>query len=236
MMKKQFWNFIIAGVGALLVVSQIDFNKEPTLYGNIPHSVEVFSLAKKESVSSEPLFPRTHKVYDLRKQEPVYMGDKVNALRANLYFESANQIRLHGHDVAYEQMVWITWVTIKRSYMFHNKSIPDAVLRVKYDKDGKIIKNTAHYSWMADGQDVKIIEKDLMSQEAYWMADEIVHGVLSGKIPDPTNGHDHYCTLAVEKTTKWVKDMKKESRIVIGDHVFYASPYPLTRPRPAKGF
>lgn len=235
-MKNQLWNIVIASIGAALIVSQIDFTKEPQVCSNASHTVEVFALQSSQPVTSVPLFNRTHKVYDQRQGAAVYMGDAATALRTNLYFEAADQIAKYGYDVAYEEMVWITWATIKRSYMFHNQDIPDAILRVKYDKSGNIIKDSAHYSWMADGQKVKVITKDAASQNAYWLADEVVNGVLSGSIPDPTNGHDHYCTLAVERHTRWVKDMKKGSRKVIGDHVFFASPYPYTRARPSKGF
>lgn len=231
-MKNQLSNFVIALTMATIVVFQIDWNKEPELIGEIPKP-EVLAL-NTETAKSEKLQKYTYKVYDSRLQETIDMGNVVNALRANLYFEAGNQIAKFGHDVAREQMIWITWVTIKRSYMFHNKSIQDAVLKVKY-KNGEIEKYSAHYSWMADGEKIKKIEKDAASQDAYWLADEVVHGVLSGLIPDPTSGHDHYCTLAVEKKTRWVKDMKKESRKIIGDHVFFSSPYPYTRPRPQGG-
>lgn len=223
-----FTNFFIAFAMAVVVILNIDFSKEPVIYGNSA-SIELGSVETNRLDKPEDLFKHTYKVYDDRTGDMVNMGNDLAALRSNLYFEASNQISKYGYEVAKKEMVWIAYATIKRSYMFNNNSVADAVLRVKYDENGKIIKNTAHYSWMADGQDVKTIRKDQASQEAYWLAHEVAEGVLSGKIKDPTNGHDHYCTLAVEKKTKWVKDMKKSSRVVIGDHVFFSSPYKMTR-------
>jgi hypothetical protein len=221
-------NLLVATAMVAVLGLSINFNNEPVVYGNSAE-IEVGTASVERPTSTADLYKHTRKVYDERIGEIVNTGDDLAALRSNLYFEATNQIRKYGYDVAKDEMIWIAFVTLKRSYMFNNNSVADAVLRVKYDKNGKIIKNTAHYSWMADGQDVKKIRKDNASQDAYWLSHEVAEGVLSGKIKDPTKGHDHYCTLKVEKTTKWVKDMKKDSRVIIGDHVFFASPYKMTR-------
>ena len=52
------------------------------------------------------------------------------------------------------------------------------------------------------------------------MCESLIFDINNGKnYYDPTNGSDHYCTVAVIAKTKWARN--KSPEIVIGGHAFY---------------
>jgi spore germination cell wall hydrolase CwlJ-like protein len=155
----------------------------------------------------------TVNVYNERLGKYVNLNSDLGALSANVYFESANQPTAG--------QVAVAWVTLNRLKYFSNTSIQGAVKNTKIDSYGQPVKDKCHFSWYCDGQLIKVIKSDDVSQNAFSKAVAIADKVINNNVKDPTNGATHYCTLAVEKTTWWVPYMKKETRKVIGDHVFY---------------
>lgn len=161
------------------------------------------------------------RVFHISTDREVNMESDIGCMTSNVYFEGANQIDLGK--------VGIAFVTKKRSKMWGNKTICDAVKKTNYDVYGMIKTNQCHYSWNCDGDPVKFVNDDTKSNEAWYYSWKLSESVINGKVKDPTKGADHYCTLKAEKlwlTEKkggawWIDYMKPESRVVIGDHVFY---------------
>lgn len=189
-----------------------DFESIKKEDGVFSESIEYIGSIEKTNIKSINLHAR-NKVFNKATKSRLDMNNEFNCMAANIFFEAANQPEIGQIAVAF--------VTKRRSKMYGNNSICDAVTRAELDDNSNPIINTAHFSWFADNRKTVYIGEDKFSQASYNSIEELVKKFFNGEFKDPTGGADHYCTLAVESTTWWVPYMLKHSRKVIGDHVFF---------------
>jgi spore germination cell wall hydrolase CwlJ-like protein len=202
-MKK---TLIVAGVASVVGYTAL-YNQQVT------NTVEVVALSLEQK-ESQLAFKDEPIVIDLGSAgQRVNMETEIGCLTANIFFEAANQSETGMTAVAY--------ATTNRANQFGNKTVCQAVKKTNYNPDGTIITNKCHFSWVCDGNLVKFVPDDQKSQEAWSKAYRIAKNVLENQAKNPIGNRNHYCTLAVEHKTSWVPSMKKSSRVVIGDHVFY---------------
>lgn len=135
-------------------------------------------------------------------------------LWVNSFFESAGEPP--------QWQVFQQEVTALRADMFTHKGDVCASVKGGPMKNGKYPLNQCHYSWYCDGEPVKVIPGDLVSRsvaaELAANAKVVYHNYKAGLID---HNYTHYCTLAVEKKTSWVKTMKQSTRLVGGKHAFF---------------
>jgi len=65
----------------------------------------------------------------------------------------------------------------------------------------------------------KLIAESTKQLPLFAQLKEVCRQVLTGVVPDPTKGCDHYCTTKIAKFTKWAKGRKPIA--VIGNHSFF---------------
>jgi spore germination cell wall hydrolase CwlJ-like protein len=195
------------------VVSESGFELKPS---QAEYSAPVAPVLKPiEAQTQQETIPQNKKItYMIRyhNNEPVKLDNDFNCLAVNAYFESRNQTD--------EGMTWIMWTVRNRVGRYHNKDICDAVLNAQKDEaTGRFIKNTAHYSWVADGvQDLTIgtTKKDL---EKWEKAKQLAALVLTSMPEeDPTKGATHYHKIGTKAW--WISKMEKKLGVV-DKHIFY---------------
>lgn len=186
---------LATSIGLMLSVSSQAIAIAPDHY--LPEVLAVsFETLKSEDI------PSVSKVYERVNVSP----KELSCLAKTVYFEARNQSDDGKAGVAY--------VAVKRA---SNHSICKEIYSKPVVKNDKLI---CAYQWTCDD---KTKSGKIANFNAYHQATLIAYGVMTGEIPDPTNGADHYLAKSEEKHTYWVKDMRKDSRIVIDDQVFYAS-------------
>lgn len=196
---------------ATLALSTLAYFYTGTSSSSVPNTVSL-ELPKSDPKSGYEVVYAVN-VYNEKNGKYVNLNSDLGALAANIYFEAADQ--------PIDGQIAVAWVTLNRIKYFNNSSIQGAVKNAKLDYLGQPIKDKCHFSWYCDGDMIKIIKADDISQTAFTNAINIANSVINKNIKDPTGGATHYCTLSVEKSTWWVPYMKKGTRKVIGDHVFY---------------
>jgi spore germination cell wall hydrolase CwlJ-like protein len=216
MLKKQFIeNFIPAIIMCFICfLSLYKFQKNEVVEIPLPEK----RISYEQNVED---FKEIKKVFLKPSMEEIKLNNDLNCLAVNVFFESGNQADLGKTAVAY--------VTLKRKELFKLNNVCETVTKSSYDSFGFIKVNMCHFSWYCDNDLFKEIPGDVKSFDSFNQGKIIAEKVLSGKLKDPTNGADHYCTLDVEK--KWLKERKgnawwidymiPSSRKVIGKHVFY---------------
>lgn len=207
----------IFSVGAVIAIATYLYSSHQSelVVAELPLPEQVFIPVDRNAIKQKV------RVYHEVMDREVNMESEIGCMSANIFFESGNQPDLGKVAVAH--------VTKRRSNMFGNKTVCDAVKKTKYDEYGMIKVNLCNFSWHCDGNAVKWIKNNPSDNVEFQFSYMIGKGVMDGKLKDPTNGADHYCTLAVEKLwltqrkggAWWIDYMIPSSRIVIGDHVFY---------------
>ncbi|MCH9743269.1 MAG: cell wall hydrolase [Proteobacteria bacterium] len=113
------------------------------------------------------------------------MNSDANCQAVNAYFEN--------RSLSDSSLTLTMWTVRNRVGRYHNQSVCDAVLNALYDDKGNVIKDTAHYSWVADGKQHKIISSNQKDMARFNAALSIAKNV--SKLPssaDPTKGATHY--------------------------------------------
>jgi spore germination cell wall hydrolase CwlJ-like protein len=170
------------------------------------------------------------RVYYETNQTEVNMNSDIGCASANNFFEAASE--------SFEGKVAISHVVLKRSKIWGNSSVCDAVTNAKYNQYGMIKANMCHFSWYCDpNQDaIRVIKNTVKDNEAFYYSYLAAKQVFEDKKINPKyKEFDHYCTLKSEKEyyarvkkgdhrkigSWWIGLMKPKSRTVIGTHVFF---------------
>ena len=72
-------------------------------------------------------------------------------------------------------------------------------------------KNDPNYTYLSDAKQIPFRE--------FAQAQIAAEQVMSGKVPDPTNGATHYYATTMPKPPVWVKDAKPTLKL--GRHIFF---------------
>jgi hypothetical protein len=181
--------------------------------------------------STQPADIKTKvRVYYEANQTEVNMNSDIGCASANNFFEAASE--------SFEGKVAIAHVVLKRSKIWGNSSVCDAVTNAKYNQYGIIEANMCHFSWYCDpNQDaIRVIKNTVKDNEAFYYSYLAAKQVFGDKKINPEyKAFDHYCTIKSEKEyydrvkkgdhrkvgAWWIGLMKPESRTVIGTHVFF---------------
>lgn len=161
--------------------------------------VEDKPKVKKTAVNSFPDFGNyAFTVKGMEKK--IRMNSDRNCLAVNSYFENRSR-----SDASLEHTMWTVRNRVGR---YHNESVCDSVINALYDpKTGKPIKDSAHYSWVADGKQDMVIGKTPPDMARWEQALRIAERVATApKSADPTKGATHYHTS--DSKAWWAPHMK----------------------------
>lgn len=229
-MKTISLKFILGGIlAAVSVVVLNSCQQSPTGYSPAVSSID---LSLPESNNTAPNPPKTKvRVYHEINQTEINMNSDIGCATTNNFFEAASE--------PFDGKVAIAHVVLKRSKIWGNNGVCDAVTNAKYNQYGMIKANMCHFSWYCDpNQDnIRVIKNTTKDNEAFYYSYIAAKQVIiDNKINPKYKEFDHYCTLKAEKeyyervkkgdTRKvgawWIGLMKPETRTVIGNHVFFA--------------
>jgi len=143
------------------------------------------------------------------------LNDNLTCLAVNAFFEA----REFKNDI---DIIGTMFVSIRRVGRFGLDTC-QSVTKAKFDSRGEIIKNKCHFSWVCDGkQDFDKIFNNPVEMQKLRHIKQLAKQVASGKIPDPTNGADHYHRDDIDPNTIWAKDRKRfKPTVKLGSHIYY---------------
>ena len=196
-MLKKVYAFFMVIVASLILTGTIQapLGKQNTI---IPSVIQ--PISKTLPITIKPT---------LKSQEVTYMGDQVNCLAKNIYFEAATQSTAGKLAVAF--------VTKNRVQSRH---FPNTFCEVVYQgphwDTGHPKRDRCQFSWYCDGmgddpREGRAWENSKLT--AKWFYDH------QDRLMDITDGATHYHAGWMEKFPKWAYKYRKNVRI--DDHIFY---------------
>lgn len=157
---------------------------------------------QKPVKTAQNSFPSIIPTIDVKGHRPVRMNGDASCLSVNSYFENRSR-----SDATLEHTMWTVRNRVGRYY---NQTVCDAVLNAIYDEKGVTpLKETAHYSWVADGKQMIKIGYTQADMQRWERSLVIAKKVATANASaDPTGGATHYHLIGTKPWWTASKDMK----------------------------